>query len=69
MTSGRRATDEPLTGGEMDFQSMVPGRYPCEEHGEWLKKLDDRMWGILIAVCSGAIASVLTLLVLLVKKG
>jgi uncharacterized membrane protein len=65
MTTGRRATDE--IAGEFEFTRT--GRYPCEEHADWLRKLDDRMWAILVAVCAGALTSVVTLLVLLVKKG
>lgn len=64
--TARRCTDHP--DSNFDHRRLRNG-YPCIAHGEWLQKLDDRMWAILLAVCGGALASVITLLVMLMKRG
>lgn len=63
MNAGRRITDaEPP--GEFEFQRTV-APYPCEQHAEWLKTLDERLWAMLFAVCGGSLASVITLIIIL----
>jgi hypothetical protein len=66
-TASRRCTDDP--GADINYEHRrARTGYPCVAHGEWLKKLDDRMWAIMLAACGGAMASVVTLLILLSKK-
>ena len=67
----RRVTDEELSAGEFEFQRLqrkegVP--LPCQQHTEWLTRLDDRMWTILLVAAGGAIASLIGLLIQLAHK-
>lgn len=62
---GRRIDDE--APGEFEFQRLA--RYPCEEHADWLKRLDDRLWMLIVVTCGGAVASLISLLVNLAHKG
>lgn len=52
--------------GQFEFGRRL---YPCEEHAQWLGKLDDRLWALLLATCGGALASLITLIIIVARKG
>jgi len=62
MKAGKRYTDEELSAGQFEFDRMRTS-YPCEAHAEWLKRLDDRLWTVIVVTCGGALASLITLII------
>lgn len=64
--NGRRWDDEKP--GEFEFQRLT-APYPCQQHNDWLKRLDDRLWMLIVVTCGGAVASLISLLINLAHRG